>query len=545
MLNWLRIRNLALIEATDVEFCPGLNVITGETGAGKSVLLSTVALLLGARADKGLIRSGATRCEIAAEISLRRCDEIAEVLEAASIMFDPEEKLIQLRRVITKTQSRSFINDTPVTLATLKQIGSFLVDIHGANEHQSLISRARQLLILDRYAEIEPLLNECAATYTELQQLQQRRDAVLNKLPSAIEAEHLRLMIDEIRAVAPAPGEDEELAKRHSQAAHARDILSAAAWTNALLNGNSEAAVTTQLSAVYRRLQELPNPPQQLLERCAVISEDIAALADDIDSFAANIELDDAAFNELEERISQLQRLKRRYGPTIDDVLTALSDAETRLDAFNNAEELRQQFEAETAALQSTLRRQAEKISQARQRAAEELCQAVITRLNRLGFPQCEFAIEFSEITPGAHGMDQIEMTFSANRGEEPQPLRQVASSGEMSRVMLALKTVIADADAMPVLIFDEVDVNIGGETAVIVGDELKKLAAEHQVLAISHLPQVAAKADWHFSVAKRVIDNRTFSHIRVLNSEERQAELARMLGGSAAAKQHAAELLN
>ncbi|MCF6175522.1 MAG: DNA repair protein RecN [Victivallaceae bacterium] len=543
MLNWIRIRNLALIEATDVEFGAGFNVITGETGAGKSVLLSTVALLLGARADKGLIRSGTTRCEIAAEIKLRTTEEIAGALDNASIIFDPEEKLIQLRRVITKSQTRNFINDTPVTLNTLKTIGSFLVDIHGANEHQSLLSRSRQLLILDRYAEIGPLLKKCVGFYAELRDLTQTRDDVLGKLPSPVEVEHLRMIVDEISKVAPEIGEDDSLNRRHTLAANARTIIEITTQSAAMLN-DSESAVAEQLSAVYRKLQELPEPPEELLERCARLNEDVAELASDLDSYGSNIELNDADFMELEERMSAVQRLKRRYGPGIGNVLEALADAEQRIDAFNNAEKLREQFDHDERCLHEKLLKQARKLSKERQLAAKQLSQAAIERLNKLGFPQCGFEIAFSEIEPGLRGMDQIEIMFSANRGEALQPLRNVASSGEISRVMLALKTVIADADAVPVLIFDEIDVNIGGKTAVVVGDELKKLATAHQVLAISHLPQVAAKADCHFMVDKKVVDERTFSHIKLLNNQERQAELARMLGGSVAAGQHAAELL-
>lgn len=543
MLNWLRIRNLALIEATDVEFGAGFNVITGETGAGKSVLLSTVALLLGARADKGLIRSGTTRCEIAAEIKLCDTAEIAGVLDDASIMFDQAEKLIQLRRVITRKQTRNFINDTPVTLNTLKHIGTFLVDIHGANEHQSLLSRSRQLRILDRYAELTPQLKQCAATYDELRQLRQQRDAMLGELPSPLEAEHLRMIIDEITKIVPEIGEDEALNKRHTLAANARSIIAITAQSAALLN-DTDDAITDQLSAVYRKLQELPEPPEALLERCARLSEEIVELACDIASYGSDIELNDAEFMELEERISALQRLKRRYGPGIDNVLNTLTDAENRIVAFNNAEQLHAQFNADEHILREKLRAQAKQISQARQTAAKKLSKAAIDRLNTLGFPQCDFKIAFSQVEPGSHGMDQIEIMFSANRGEALQPLRNVASSGEISRVMLALKTVIADADAVPVLIFDEIDVNIGGETAVVVGAELKKLANAHQVLAISHLPQVAAQADRHFMVDKKVVDERTFSHIKLLNTQARQAELARMLGGSAAAQQHAADLL-
>ena len=543
MLNWIRIRNLALIEATDVEFGPGFNVITGETGAGKSVLLSTVALLLGARADKGLIRSGTTRCEIAAEIKLRNTEEIALALDDASIMFDPAEKLIQLRRVITKSQTRNFINDTPVTLNTLKTIGTFLVDIHGANEHQSLLSRSRQLLILDRYAEIGPLLTKCAATYKELSELKQQRDAILGKLPSQVEAEHLRMIIDEISKVTPEIGEDESLNRRHTLAANARTIIEITTQSATMLN-DSEGAVSEQLSAVYRQLQELPEPPEELLERCARLNEDVAELASDLDSYGSDIELNDADFMELEERMSAVQRLKRRYGPSIDNVLSALTDAQNRIDAFNNAETLRQQFEVDELSLNNKLLTQSREVTKARQIAAKKLSEAAINRLSKLGFPKCGFEIAFTEIEPGPRGMDQIEIMFSANRGEALQPLRNVASSGEISRVMLALKTVIADADAVPVLIFDEIDVNIGGETAIVVGNELKKLATAHQVLSISHLPQVAAKADLHFMVNKQVVDERTFSHIKLLNAQERQTELARMLGGSAAAEQHATELL-
>ncbi len=549
MLNWLKIVNLALIESADVEFGSRFNVITGETGAGKSILLGTVGLLLGERADKSLIRTGQERCEISAGISFSAEDqeELARLLNDCGIPWEPEHPEIQLRRVITKTQNRNFVNDTPVTIQTLKLLGEQLIDIHGANEHQSLLSRARQLAILDRYANLKAEKAACRQCCLELKQLEQTRSEAFAVMPSAAEARQLEAVVYDIEKVSPEPGEDERISAQHQLAANARQVLELTGQSGQMLC-EAETAVTEQLSAVYRHLLELerldPQGSRELLTRCDLLIEGTRELAGLLEHYAGKVELDEETFQELELRLSELQTLKRHYGPTLEQVFAILEDARHRLSLYQDSAKLRAQFAAQEQQLRDRLAALAADLSAKRRRAADTLCAAVRTQLATLGFQRSHLAIAFQAVEPGENGGDQIDFIFSANPGETPHPLRQIASSGELSRVMLALKTVLADADAVPVVIFDEIDVNIGGETANQVGRSLAALAVKRQILSISHLAQVAACGDRHYAVSKKLQQDRTFSHIKLLDQAGRIRELSRMLGGGPAAERHAAELL-
>lgn len=549
MLNWIKIKNLALIEHSEVEFGRGFNVITGETGAGKSVLLGTINLLLGARADKGVIRSGAERCDVSAGISLspETYRILKPVLAEAEIPVEEESPELQIRRVISLNQTKNLINDTPVTLQTLKNIGEKLVDVHAANEHQSLFSQSCQLEMLDRYSRLEKQAQECVAVCEEIKALQATRNTFFKDLPSAIEAEHLRLTISDIERAAPEPGEDERLSARHRVAANARQIMEHAAQSVQLLN-ESENSMADQLATVYHNLQELekndPEKGREMLQTCDQVSELLRDLAGQIEDYSGRVELDGQEFMELEARMSTIQNLKRRYGPGLDNVLENLEKARLRLELFSNAEKKRLELDAEEQALRIGLRKAAEKLSAARKKSAETFQRKVVEKLKSLGFLRSALNISFAAIEPGEKGMDRIDFMFSANPGEEVQPLRNIASSGEISRVMLALKTVLADADSIPILVFDEIDVNIGGETANQVGLELKELGRKHQVLCISHLAQVAAQSDAHYMVQKEVAKGRTCSRIALLDDDARIKELGRMLGGGKAAAAHARELI-
>ena len=549
MLNWLKIKNMALIEALDVEFGESFNVITGETGAGKSILLGTVALLLGERADKGVIRTGTERCELAAGITVNADiqDALLAALEQADIPFEPESREIQLRRVIGKSANRNYINDTPVTLETLKNIGAFLVDIHAANEHQSLLNRGAQLNILDRFGKLGDLTAQCRARCRELAALRGEREKTFADMPSAVEAEHLKMIVEEIEKISPKPGEDEELSVKHSLASNSKTILELTGRSVMNLS-DSEESIVDKLGEVYRDIQELARidsvKAQPLLEACDRIVEEARDLSYEIENYGSNVEIDEESFLELEDRMSDLQTIKRRYGPSLERVLLECEKANERLLAYSDAEKLRREFQKQEDELLTRLRTAAQNLSKARKKAAGNLCRQVKEKLKVLGFLQSEMDISFNITEPTAHGMDRIEFMFSANPGEQIQPLRNIASSGEISRVMLALKTVLADADTIPVLIFDEIDVNIGGETATQVGKELLHLSSSRQILCISHLAQVAACGRHHYAVVKNVHSGRTVSTIKNLSADARIAEIARMLGASKAATAHARELL-
>jgi len=549
MLNWLKIKNMALIEALDVEFGEGFNVITGETGAGKSILLGTIALLLGERADKGVIRSGTERCELAAGITVKNNMQngLLSALEQADIPFELESCEIQLRRVIGKSSNRNYINDTPVTLQTLKNIGNFLVDIHAANEHQSLLNRGTQLDILDRFGKLDELTGKCRDLCKELNTLRGEREKTFADMPSSIEAEHLKMIVEEIEKVSPEDEEDEKLNVKHSLAANSKTILELSS-RSAMKLCDSEESIVDKLGEVYRDIQELAHidsaKAEPLLTACDQIVEQVRDLSYEIENYGSNVELDEQGFRDLENRLSDLQTIKRRYGPSLERVLLECEKARERLLVYSDAEKLRQKFQKKEDDLSAKLKTVAQKLSKERKKAAKDFCRQVEVKLKVLGFLQAELDISFSATEATERGMDRIEFLFSANPGEKIQPLRNIASSGEISRVMLTLKTVLADADTIPVLIFDEIDVNIGGETANQVGKELLNLASSRQILCISHLAQVAACGQNHYAVVKNVHSGRTISTIKHLSTDDKVTEIARMLGASKAAHAHAKELL-
>ncbi len=549
MLEWVKIKNLALIAEAEIDFAAGFNVVTGETGAGKSVLLGTVALLLGERADKGVIRGGEERCEITAGISLPGYlpEDFYQLLDDAGIDMDRQEKSLELKRIITTQKTRNFINDTPVTLQTLKAAGDFLIDIHGANEHQSLLLQSTQLRLLDRFGHHEELIEKCSVTCAALRDLRRRRDELFSNLPSPREAEQLRAVIADIDKVAPQPDEDREIGERHRLAANSRQLLELSGAAIAMISETENSAVD-HLAEVYRTLNELnridPEGTENFLRSCEQITEQLRDLTGELEHYAGKVDLDQEEFMRLEERLSELQRLKRRYGPSLDDVINARNEADERLQAFENSEKLRTQLDEQESQMVQELRRHAQELSQWRRKSASVLAADITAKLQTLGFLRCSLDIDFTSTEPGTNGMDKIDFIFAPNPGEPAQPLRNIASSGEISRVMLALKTVLAEADDIPILVFDEIDANIGGETAVTVGGELKKLARHRQILCISHLPQVAARGQTHFLVRKNVSEDRTSTSIVRLSEAEREKEIARMLGGGNAAMAHAREIL-
>jgi DNA repair protein RecN (Recombination protein N) len=548
MLNWIKIKNLALIESTEVEFGDGFNVITGETGAGKSVFLSTLTLLLGGRADKGAIRSGADRCEISAGIQLSSATgpAIKLLLDERGIAI-AEDSQLHIRRVITKNSTRNYIDDTPVTLQTLSMLGDMLIDIHGVNDHQSLLKQSAQLEILDRYAGLDKELAKCREICLKLKETELERQKLEANLPSEVEAGHLQMIVEEIEKVSPEPGEDEALSVKHKLAGSAKEIIETASQCVTRLN-ESDDAIIDQISTVYRLLQDLeaidPGRPGELAGNCEQIIDASRELAYDIENFASDVELDEEEFARLEERIGGVERLKRRYGPNLENVFAARDDANARLTSWRNAATFRTELKQRVSTLQSELKSAAQKLSAARKQVATGLSQAVCGKLEALGFLKSSLEVAFSEVEPGERGLDRIEIMFSANPGEELRPLRAIASSGEISRVMLALKSVLAAVDAISILVFDEIDVNIGGETAAKVGLELQKLADSHQLLCISHQPQVAAAGQVHFMVEKQEEGGRTTSRIVRLKEQARRGEIIRMLGNGRAAAVHADELL-
>lgn len=548
MLKWMRLKNLALVDKADMEFGPGFNVITGETGAGKSVIMGGVGLLLGGRADKSAIRIGTDRCEVSGEFFVGggSASRVKAILDEAGIESDPAGNLL-VRRVITASSSRNFVNESPVTLQILHRIGEVLVDIHGASENHQLLKNQNQLEMLDRFGRLDAELAEVRAVWSELAKLRQEKKSFAESMPSAEETARFRRDAAEIEKAAPVSGEDEELEARHTVAAHSKSIIEVA-LTAANALSECEDSLADRVGQVRRMLGDLekfdPDHAEQFIRAIEEISAQVMSLSNDLTDHASEVDIDEGEFMAMEERLRVLQTMKRRYGPTLDDVLAHLAFLQSKIEAYDNSEVIRENFGKREKELLSRLTAACARLSAARKKAGKALAKQIGSELKKLGFKRSDFEVVVMDAAPGADGADRIEFMFTANPGVPLMPLREVASSGELSRVMLAAKTVLAEADSIPILIFDEIDANIGGETASRVGQEIAALAENKQILCISHLPQVACNASVHFMVSKESAADVTTTHIRRLDKASRINEISRMLGGGEIAHEHAEAML-
>ena len=534
MLNFISIRNFALIESCELEFSPKFNVFTGESGAGKSILMGAVDLLLGGRADRSSIRSGCQKAEVSGIFTVPEYlkNEIAAKLGDADISFDPDSPELCLRRVVTPSSTRNYLNDSPVSAKLISELGAVLMDRHGAGEQLSLLLPSRQLELLDRFGALTALRKSCADICSKIAELEKQRIAFEANLPDESEADRLALMVEEIERVNPVPGEDDELAARHKLASNSCQILSESSALAARLS-DSEDSIADQIGSVCRKLSDLArieeNQFDPLVSACMQIQEDVCELSRNIQNLAGRIELDPGEFAALEERLSELHTLKRRYAPTIDMLLDKLKSAKNTIDDFKRSAAKRQEFANQKSILIQQLADACRKLSAERKNAALSLTKQLVERLKEIGFSNAVLQPDFSTVPDSANGADHFEFLFSANLGEDLRPLRKIASSGELSRIMLAFKIVLADSDSIPTVVFDEIDMNIGGETANKVGAALKLLGEKRQILSISHLAQVASCADQHFLVQKSTADGRTFSTVQLL--DDPSSELSRMLG--------------
>ena len=551
MLNWMLIKNLALVEEAFLEFGPAFNVITGETGAGKSVIMSGVGLLLGARADKSAIRFGEDRCEVSGEFLIPPflLDSISPILEEAGITLEKGEKKLLVKRIITASSTRNMIQDTSVTLQTLRALGEILVDTHTSHESRHLFDPDIQRDMLDHFGNYSPLLARVKDAWNTLLLARKKIRDFEENIASPREIEHLRYDAEKIREVSPEAGEDEILARRHALAASSRNILETAMSVTHILT-EEENSIADTLGQARRCLAQLerfdPAGAEKFLAAMEEISSAVNELSGELADYASEVEVDEREFQAMEERLQMLANLKRKYGPTLEEVIAYYNEIREKISLYENSAARRQEIAGEEKAALGELERLCSELSSARKKAAEALALEVEKELKNLGFKKAAFQVELHSGELSEKGSDSVEYLFSANEGVPPMPLREVASSGETSRVMLGIKTILADADRIPILIFDEVDANIGGETAKSVGCQIAALGEKKQILCISHLPQVAACAATHFAVDKSGKEGEIpRSRAEKLNSKSRIREIARMLGGySKESLAHAATLL-
>ena len=550
MLHTLRIRNLALVAELTVDFGPGLSVVTGETGAGKSVFLGALNLVLGQRADRGAIRAGADQCTVEAVFDVSRLRApLAAFLEENGLEPCADGQLLLKRSFTSAGTNRQFVNGSPTTLATLASLGSWLVDLHGPHEHQSLLQAHRQLAILDAFGNLEGPRRAVADLVRQRSECDaEMATLVVDERTYAQQLDLARHQVHEIADARLQPGEDAVVEAEHHRVQNAARLLELGQGALEALSEGDDTA-TSRLAVVGRALHELVRldpTAQSLAEPLDQAVQLLRDLQHGLVGYADRIEVDPARLAELEQRLDLLQSLKRKYGPTLEDVQSFGAAARERLAALEGRSEALARLQARRRELDQALKKSAQALSRSRNALVPRLVKAVKQELAALGFRQSEFAVSLTHDPDAitASGGDVIEFQFAPNPGEPARPLRAIASSGELARVMLALKTVLASEDEVPVLVFDEVDANIGGETAHAVGAKMRQIARSHQVLCITHLAPVAAHGDAHFVVTKDVTAGRTESQVTPLDATGRVEELARMLGGGAAARRHAEELL-
>jgi DNA repair protein RecN (Recombination protein N) len=546
----LRIKNLALVEELAWRPGRGFNAISGETGAGKSVLLGALNLLLGERADKSLIRTGAESCAIEAVFESRETRIYDALFEEAGVEPCQEGQLL-LKRSITPTGSRQFINGSACTLGLLKSLGDLLVDLHGPHEHQSLFSRERQTQILDDFAGLRVLREGYVRARRMWLDLRAEAEALADEAGQAVrELELIRHQLEEIDgAELVDAGEEEELTQRQRVVENSRRLLELGGQAAGLLD-EGEYSLSSQCGDLGRLLREIArlDPAAAALESEQIaLHETLSSLSRGLADYLEKIEDEPEARVAIAERLDLIQGLKRKYGAGIAEVLAFAEERRERLGRLERREERGANLSGEIARAEEAMGKLARELSAGRKKGAGSLAKSVAGQLSELGFRQAGFEIQLEALAePGAHGMELAEFVFAPNPGEAPRPLRQIASSGEISRVMLALKCALAEQDEVSLLVFDEIDANVGGETATRVGEKMRQLGEKRQVLCISHLPQVVAAASTHFCVEKEVREGRTQSSLREVVGVEREEEIARMLGGrEASALEHARHLLS
>jgi DNA repair protein RecN (Recombination protein N) len=594
MLTTLRIKNLALVTDLTLELQPGCNVITGETGAGKSIIIGALNLVLGERADRTLIRSGEESCSVEAvfDVAGRRAP-LKNFLDENGLEPCEENRLVLKRTFTSAGANRQFINGSPTTLAALATVGEWLVDMHGPHDHQSLLHPAKQLLILDAYGRLEREREAFGDLVRRRTALDNEKSAlIVDEKTYAQQLDLLRFQVQEITAAHLQPDEEiavEEEFNRSSNSAKLLQLSQAA--LDAL--SESENSLLTQAGAIGRTLQELQRVDSSAANLAELHSQAVNALQElqtELSRYAEKISLDPARLAELEERLDLIHSLKRKYGGTIAEINAFGDEAKKKLQSLESRDEELARLNAELQKLDAEIAKAGQSLSAKRKKIIPQLSKAVSQQLQDLGFKQSKFDVAINSAIESLKpvlagtlpkndsrppavpspllsngrgegkgevrgletalalkqtGLDAIEFQFAPNPGEPAKSLRAIASSGEMARVMLALKTVLAAEDEIPVLVFDEVDANVGGETANAVGEKMKQIAARRQVLCITHLPQVAAPAGAHYVVTKQIKNGRTISEIQLLGKKERVTELARMLGGQTdAARKHAEALL-
>jgi DNA repair protein RecN (Recombination protein N) len=554
MLAELRIVNFALIEHLQIQFQPGFTVLTGETGAGKSLVIDAIALLVGGRASTEHIRSGEDEAHLEASFHLRSAHPILEQLRAKDIIGRDDTDVI-LKRILSRSgRHRVYVNGSLCPLRVLEDLGGTLVDIHGQHEQQSLLAHARQLNAVDAFGSTEPLLGQYQAAYREWRDLGAQIDAQRQAGTDRMRLEELlRFQVQEIERAGLSADEEDRLQIERQRLLHAHRLRELAEDSYAELRGD-ERGTLVQLARIGRLLAELGQTDPGMQD-CEPLVRDTAIqlkdLAGRLRGYADNLEADPARQAAVEDRLTLIQGLKKKYGDTIEAVEATASRARQELEMLENGEARLTELQARLKEAEARLVEKAKQLTKKRRDAAKRFTTLVAKELEALRMAHTSFDIvieaddELARFGPA--GRDRAEFLLSGNIGEPPRPLSRIASGGELSRIMLGLKTVLAEMDHVPVLVFDEIDTGVGGAVAAAMGMRLRKLGTFHQVLCITHLPQVASQAEHHVMVEKAQDGKRTVTSVRALTGVDREEEIARMLSGETVTKkirETAAELI-
>lgn len=550
MLESIRIQNYALIDDLEIEFQSGFNVLTGETGAGKSIIIGALGLVLGSRASSDAVRNGSRRAKIDALFRIPDpSPRLRKVLDEADVELDDGE-LVLSRVVTAEGRSRAYVSGNLVPLAVLSRVGDELVDVHGQHEHQSLLKHRCQLELLDEYAScgasaqrVRELVGRLRELDRSIAELEQDDRESLRRL------DFLRHEVEEIDGADLTEDEETELLERRTLMMNAETIFTLASEALGALYESEDSSAIDRIGAALQRVEELGAIDGRFGELGARLENaraEIENAAAELRGFTEAVEFDPDELETINGRLYAIKTLKRKYGATIADILAHRDRSAEEIALYDTKDDRLAELKQEREAFVTGAQREADALSKKRRTAARKLSKAVTEALSDLGMKGARFEVETKTVELGSDGVDAIAFLLAANTGEGAKPLKHVASGGEMSRVMLALKSVLAKADRIGTLIFDEIDAGVGGGVANRVAEKMRALSATHQTVAITHLPQIAAAGDAHFCVEKAARKNRTVTHVRFVDEDERVEEVARLLDGnlSAVSKQHARELL-
>lgn len=534
MLELLHIENIAIIEAADIEFAPGFNALTGETGAGKSIVIDSLSAVLGQRTSRELIRTGAEKAFVSAAFS----GMAPELTETLGIQPEADGTLLLQREIQTDGKNVCRVNGRPVTVGQLRALGAQLLNIHGQHDGQQLLDEEQHIVYLDSFGRVESLAITYAEKYKNFTDIRRQIGALqMDEAEKARRVDTLQYQIEELRRAKLKPGEEEELTARRGMLRNAEKFLGAVAGADYALNGDDSGggalSALRQAQDALSGVRHLDDAFGQLYERLGEAYSEVYDIAATVEDKRGELDVSPGELDRVESRMDLLYRLKKKYGATVEDMLDYQARCEAELAQIEDAGDTLARLEQALSKAEKEARQAAQALSDARKAAAEQLTSQILAELQQLDMGKIRFAVDFAEKPLDSDGMDTVRFLMSANVGEELRPIHKIASGGELARIMLAMKNVLSEQDHVGTMVFDEVDTGVSGRAAQKVAEKMARISRRKQVLCVTHLPQLAAMADTHFSVEKGERGGRTYTEVRRLDREQRRRELARLTGGS------------